>query len=177
MPLRARSAWHATATGSAPEALPGSAEGGLMSRDYNDPMPPLQAEQPVQPVQPVQHVQHVQPVQPVEPVESADPVVVVRENRTARVVYLILGILETLLLIRLLLRLFAANPDAWFTQFIYGLTWPFVMPFQGVFAEPGLRGSVLEFSTILAMIVYALLAWVILAIIRIVRDRRSAPTA
>lgn len=137
--------------------------------DHDTPMPPLQAGQPVQPIQPVE------PTDPVQPTEGADPAMVAREDRTARIVYLILGILETLLAIRLLLRLFAANPDAWFTQFIYGVTWPFVAPFQGVFPNTEVRGSVLEFSTILAMIVYALLAWVILAIIRIVRDRRSAP--
>jgi uncharacterized protein YggT (Ycf19 family) len=148
-----------------------------MSSDTNDPMPPLQPAQPEQPVEPV-HAEHpVDPVEPTQPAEGAAPVMVAREDRTARIVYLILSVLETLLAIRLLLRLFAANPDAWFTQFIYGVTWPFVMPFQGVFPDAGVQGSVLEFSTILAMIVYALLAWVILAIIRIVRDRRSAPNA
>jgi len=145
-----------------------------MTYDENAPIAPARAEQPVDPVDPVD------PVQPGDRgrrARSVRPVLMARDDSVARIVYLILGILETLLLIRLLLKLLAANPDAGFSSLIYGLTAPFVAPFQGVFPDSGARGSVLELSTILAMIVYAPLAWGIVTVARIVRDRRATPMA
>jgi len=121
-------------------------------------------------MEPIPPARRVEPVQPVVPVQ---PVLVSPSYRTAQIIYLILGILEVLLLIRLLLRLFAANPDAGFSSLIYGLTWPFVALFEGVFTEPSGHGSVLELSTILAMIVYALLAWGIVRVIEITRRRQT----
>ena len=72
-----------------------------------------------------------------------------------------------------MLKLLDANPDAGFSSLIYGLTWPFVALFQGVFPEPSARGSVLELSTLLAMIVYALLAWGIVRVIEITSRRQT----
>ncbi|HEV2461915.1 MAG TPA: hypothetical protein VGS80_26465 [Ktedonobacterales bacterium] len=42
-----------------------------------------------------------------------------------------------------------------------------------LFPEPGGHGSVLELSTVLAMIVYALLAWGIVRVIEISRRRQT----
>jgi hypothetical protein len=144
-----------------------------------EPVQPVQAVQPVAPVQPVQPVEPMEPipparrVEPMQPVVPVQPVLVSPSYRTAQIIYLILGTLEVLLLSRLLLRLLAANPDAGFSSLIYGLTWPFVALFEGVFPEPGGHGSVLELSTILAMIVYALLAWGIVRVIEITRRRQT----
>ncbi|HEX6800093.1 MAG TPA: YggT family protein [Ktedonobacterales bacterium] len=155
----------------------------------NDEMPPIEAErvraddpnyptEPVQPVGPVQRAGYVPPAQPVQPVQPARPVMVSNGYRAAQIIYLILGILETLLLIRLVLKLLAANPNAGFTSLIYGITFPFVALFEGVFPTPQSNGSVLELSTILAMIVYALLAWGIVKVIDIARhNRRPTYTA
>jgi YGGT family len=129
--------------------------------------------QPVEPVVPVEPIQPIQPVQPVQPVVPVQPVLIPPGYRTRQIVYLILGILEVLLAIRLLLKLLDANPDAGFSSLIYGLTWPFVALFEGVFPEPGGHGSVLELSTVLAMIVYALLAWGIVRVIEISRRRQT----
>jgi uncharacterized protein YggT (Ycf19 family) len=81
---------------------------------------------------------------------------------------LALGIVEALLLVRIVLLLLAANPDAAFSSWIYGWTAPLVAPFQGVFPNAaGSQGTVLDVAAILAMIVYALLARVVEAAIRI----------
>lgn len=81
--------------------------------------------------------------------------------RATQVVWYVLGILETLLAFRFLLRLFAANPAAGFTDFIYDATRPFVSPFMAVFSNSRVEGtgSVFEWTTLLAMLVYWLLAW------------------
>lgn len=75
------------------------------------------------------------------------------------------GVLEGLIGIRILLRLMAANAANPFAQFMYGFTSIFLAPFFGLLPSPAANGMVLEVSSIIAMIVYALLAW---AIIRLV---------
>src|SRR5690348_6074802 len=125
-------------------------------------------------LEPTQPMQSEQPVEPARPVEEAPPARL-RINRNdppvpprytaARVVYLILGIIEALLVIRLILKLLAANPAAGSSSLIYGITAPLVVLFEGVFPNARGDGSVLEAATILAMIVYALVAWGIVQLI------------
>lgn len=79
--------------------------------------------------------------------------------RGTQIVWYILGIVEVLLLFRFLLKLFAANPGAGFTRFIYGLSYIFAQPFIAVFrnAQVG-QGSVFEWTTLLAILVYWIIA-------------------
>lgn len=112
------------------------------------------------------------PVEPVvaEPIAPREP----RGYTMGRIgyfIYVLLGVLDALLIIRFALKLLAANPDAGFTSFIYGITGPFVAPFQGVFPSPGTQSSVLEVSTLLAIIVYALIAWLIVSLISTMLSR------
>jgi len=114
-----------------------------------------------------------------QPVVSNPPVVdpnapVSPADRIARMVYLVFGVLEALLVIRFILKLLAANPDAGFSSFIYSITQPFLVLFQGVFPDAFTRGSVLEVSTLLAILVYALLAWGIASFVRLA-GRRQTP--
>ena len=94
--------------------------------------------------------------------------------RVRQIIYLVLGLVEGLLLIRFVLRLLGANPAAGFAQFIYGVTAPLMAPFFGLFGSPRFEGSVLEISTIVAMIVYALLAWLIWKIISLASQPRTS---
>lgn len=82
--------------------------------------------------------------------------------RVTQVVWYIVGIIETLLIIRFFLKLFAANPTAGFTRFIYGATAIFAAPFLVVFNVSQVDRSVFEWSTLLAMAVYFLLGWLII---------------
>jgi hypothetical protein len=79
--------------------------------------------------------------------------------RETKVVWYIFGAIEALLLLRFLLRVLAANPEAAFTQFVYAASQIFVAPFIFVFGTPSFGGSALELSTLLAMIVYWFIAW------------------
>ena len=81
--------------------------------------------------------------------------------RGTQVVWYIIGLLEAVLAFRFLLRLFGANPTAGFTSFIYGITYPFVAPFLSVFKISAVNGSVFEWTTLLAMLVYWLIAMAI----------------
>lgn len=76
-----------------------------------------------------------------------------------RVISYIVGILEALLMIRFFLALFGASTGNSFVNFIYSLTHPFVMPFEGIFGASTLGVSQFETATVVAMIIYALIGW------------------
>lgn len=94
--------------------------------------------------------------------------------RGTQVVWYILSVLEALLAIRFALKLLGANPAAGFTNLIYSLTYPFAAPFLGVFKSAKIvPGSTFEWTTLLAMLVYWLLAT---AIIKVFLMSRSVST-
>ena len=97
--------------------------------------------------------------------------------RFTQAIWLIFGVIEGLLAIRFALRALGANASAGFAEFIYGITAPFVAPFVGLFSNPSSSGSVLELNTIVAMVAYALLAWLLAKIVwLVVGEERSAVT-
>ncbi len=78
--------------------------------------------------------------------------------RGTQVVWYILGVLEALLLFRFVLKMLGANAQAGFTFFIYGATHIFAAPFLNVFRITQIEGSIWEWTTLLAMLVYGLVA-------------------
>lgn len=78
--------------------------------------------------------------------------------RGTQIVWYILGLIEILLLLRFVLKLLGANSGAGFTSFIYGVTYIFTAPFLSVFRVTSVEGSIFEWTTILAMLVYWLIA-------------------
>lgn len=93
-----------------------------------------------------------------------DPYASRRANsvRVVQAIYLVFGLIEGLLLIRFFLRALAANPDAGFAQAIYAITGVLVGPFTGLFGTPQLApGAALEVSTLIALIVYAGVGWLL----------------
>lgn len=95
------------------------------------------------------------------------------DDRTAsysafdQLIYLIFGVIETLLLIRFLFRATGANPGAGVVDFIYGITDMLMAPFKFIFPSANVAGAVFEWSVLVAMAMYALLAWIIMRLIRI----------
>lgn len=79
--------------------------------------------------------------------------------RGTQIVWYVLGFVEVLLAFRFVLKLLGANPDAGFSSFIYGITYVFAAPFLSVFRVTQVAGSVLEWTTLLAMFVYFVLAY------------------
>lgn len=74
-----------------------------------------------------------------------------------RVVYYIGGVIIAFLALRFILQLLAANQGNFFVDLVYGVSGFFVVPFWGIFGEPTYGQSQFETSTLVAMIVYALL--------------------
>jgi hypothetical protein len=88
-----------------------------------------------------------------------------------RTVYWILGILEVLLAFRLIFKLLGANAGSGFVSLIYTISGVFVAPFSGIFRSAVTQGietkSILEPTTIIAMIVYALVGYGIVKLMEI----------
>ncbi|MGI0484582.1 YggT family protein [Pantanalinema rosaneae CENA516] len=88
-------------------------------------------------------------------------------------IYLLVGLLEVLLLLRFFLRLAGANTQNTFAQFIYNLSEPFVAPFSTLFVSPVTAGgaSIFDVNVLIAMIVYALLGWLAIWLFKFVQGR------
>ena len=86
-------------------------------------------------------------------------------------VYFLFAVLEILLIFRLVLKLTGASLSSGFVGFVYGLSGIFILPFEGMFRRLFSQGiettSVLEPSTLVAIIVYAIVAWGIVKLIQI----------
>lgn len=93
------------------------------------------------------------------------------DRKAGKIVYYILGVLEVLFAFRLVFKLLGANPESPFVSFIYSVSQAFLSPFSGIFRSAVTKGietqSVLEPTTIIAMIVYAVVAWGIVKLIEI----------
>ncbi len=95
--------------------------------------------------------------------------------KATQLVWLGFGILETLIALRILLKLIAANPASPIAVLIYGFTDLFLFPFVGLTATPAVGGMVLELSSFFAMVVYALIAWAIERTIWVIFYRPRGP--
>jgi hypothetical protein len=122
-----------------------------------------------------------EPVRPVTPVttSSTSRTAVYREstssNRTIQIIWWVVGLLDTLIAIRFLLKVFGANP-APFVRFMYDLTWPLVAPFHGIFNSDQAGRSVFEPESLVAIVIYLLIGWGIVSLIRILSRPRSTTT-
>jgi YggT family protein len=85
-------------------------------------------------------------------------------------------VLEGLIGLRVVLKFIDANSQNAFASFIYKLTALFVAPFAGLVGNPAVGGNVLEITSIVALIVYALLAAVLIRLVWLVFYHPSAKT-
>jgi hypothetical protein len=95
--------------------------------------------------------------------------------KITQLIWLALGILEALIALRIGLKLIGANPDSPIVSLIYGFTYLFLFPFEGMTATPAAGGMVLELSSLFAMLIYALIAWAAERIIWLLLYRPRGP--
>jgi hypothetical protein len=79
--------------------------------------------------------------------------------RGTQIVWYVFSVIEALLLLRFVLKMIGANTGAAFTDLIYSLTALLVAPFMYIVGSPNVAGAVFEWSTLIALFVYWLLAW------------------
>lgn len=92
-------------------------------------------------------------------------------RRAVDLIYLVFGVIDGLLVIRLVLKLLGANPDAAFTRWTYGVTDVLLAPFRNLLPTIGNTQSQLEMSVVVAILVYALIGWVLARLLAIIFSR------
>ena len=115
------------------------------------------------------------PANPTPP--GVNPAPVSATDRVAQLIYLLFGILDVLLLFRVILKLLDADPAAGFTNLIYSITAPFVVLFQGVFPTEAARGHILEPAAVLAIAVYAVVGYALGRLVQMMGRRNATPAA
>ena len=95
--------------------------------------------------------------------------------KATQLIWLGLGLLEALIALRIGLKLIGANPDSLFATFIYNFSDIFLFSFVGLIGTPVVGTMVLELSSIIAMGVYALLAWALERIVWMIFYRPRGP--
>lgn len=96
-----------------------------------------------------------------------------------QLIWIAFGFLITTIGLRVVLKLLGANPVSVFTSLVYQFTDLFLWPFTGMFAAPSANGMVLEVSSLIAMFVYAFIAWLVARIVWLLlyrTDTRSVTT-
>ncbi len=93
-----------------------------------------------------------------------------------RTIWTILTVMEVFLGLRFFLKWIAANPNSGFASFLYWVTDLVLWPFAGLVGNPTNGDSILEVTTLLAMLIYAILFWVALRVIQLTAYRPSAIT-
>ncbi|TMC82272.1 MAG: hypothetical protein E6J08_05340 [Chloroflexi bacterium] len=88
--------------------------------------------------------------------------------RAVQFVYLVFGLIDGLLLLRLVLKLLGANPEAGFSNWLYNVTAVFLGPFKNILATIGTTQSQLEMSVVVAILVYALAGWAVARFVAII---------
>lgn len=79
--------------------------------------------------------------------------------RLYQIIWYLLGVIEVLLAFRFVLKLLGASTASGFVTFVYNVSRPLAAPFYGIFRVNVAGESVFEWTTLIAMVVYALIAW------------------
>jgi len=92
-------------------------------------------------------------------------------RRLIGLIQLSFGVLDGLIGLRFMLKLMAANPDNPFASMIYFITTPFLWMFQSLTRTPSFEGIEVEFFSLIAIVVYALIGWIIVQLMWILFSR------
>ena len=88
--------------------------------------------------------------------------------KVSQIIWLFFGGLEALIGMRVILMMIGANPGSWFTAFIYQVTQVFLWPFQNIITNPSFQNFTFEVTSIIAMLVYAIVGWAFVRLIWVV---------
>lgn len=89
--------------------------------------------------------------------------------RTHQIIWYVLTIVEILIGFRMLLKALGANPTSGFTNLVYALSNPFVLPFRGILQVDTSGASTFEWSNIIAAAVYLIIAYGLVYLLQILK--------
>jgi hypothetical protein len=87
--------------------------------------------------------------------------------RAAAVVGFVVGLVDVLIAARFLGKLLGASSSSAFVHFIYQLSGVMVAPFTGIFGDTGNKTNTFETASLVAIVVYAVIGWGLVVLIRI----------
>jgi hypothetical protein len=129
-------------------------------------------------------IQQQPPVSAPPPAPASGPVqhVSVAEEgrynfRAAAVVGFIVGVVDIVIAARFLGKLLGASSQSAFVNFIYQVSGPLVAPFKGIFGNGGSSTNYFETASLVAMVVYAVIGWGLVVLIRIATAPRGTKPA
>jgi uncharacterized protein YggT (Ycf19 family) len=82
-----------------------------------------------------------------------------------KTVYIVFSVIETLLVLRVLFKMFGANPDNGIAKFIYGFSNPLYSPFSGLFKNLTYGRFIISLNSITALVLYTIAGFIIIEII------------
>ena len=97
--------------------------------------------------------------------------------RAAAVVGFIVGVIDILIAARFLGKLLGASGSSAFVSFIYSVSGPLVAPFTGIFGNGGSKANSFETADLVAIVVYAVIGWGLVMLIRIITAPRGTKPA
>jgi uncharacterized protein YggT (Ycf19 family) len=95
--------------------------------------------------------------------------------KASQVVGLIFGLLEAVIVLRILFKFFGANPNNPIAALVTKVTDVFLAPFAGLFAPLTIGGMVFELSSFIALLIYAVIGWAIVKLITVIFYRSRGP--
>jgi uncharacterized protein YggT (Ycf19 family) len=97
--------------------------------------------------------------------------------RAAAVVGFIVGVIDIVVAARFLGKLLGASSQSQFLTLIYNVSSPLVAPFKGIFGNGGSSANSFETASLVAIVVYALIGWGLVVLIRIATAPRGTKPA
>ena len=88
--------------------------------------------------------------------------------RAAAVVGFLVGVIDVIVAARFLGKLFGASSQSAFVNGIYQVSAPLVAPFTGIFGDTGSKTNTFETASLVALVVYAVIGWGLVVLIRII---------
>jgi hypothetical protein len=113
------------------------------------------------------------PIEPAPASDSASPY----NFRAVAVVGFLIGVIDVVIAGRFLGKLFGASAQSAFVNGVYSVSSPLVAPFTGIFGDTGSKTNTFETASLVALVVYAVIGWGLVVLIRIVTAPRGTKPA
>lgn len=89
--------------------------------------------------------------------------------RSWQIIWYVVAVVEIIIALRVAFKAIGANPFSGFVSLIYGLSDPLTFPFRGIIGSTVTSSNVIEWSSIIAALIYLLIAWGIVSLIHMAR--------
>lgn len=90
-----------------------------------------------------------------------------------RIVWFIAGFISIVLALRIIFLMLSANQGSGFVDLVYGLGGFFAAPFVGIFGSPTYGQFYFDIASLIAIVVYLLIAWGLGKLFTLTRPRQE----